>query len=313
MRNTDTELGYPPIAKVLLTSDLHIDTYKFEPEKYVGHWKNFDIVCIAGDVSNNINTTREFLESCAKNFPDVELLFVPGNHCFYTTDFKSVAKMLAELEATYKNFHWLRVNKNKATTFKVGNVVFLGDTLWTDYELYPNMDLNHAMFLGLKNMNDFNWILLKPIKNKVIAGLWEERASGKYLSDLERIALMDFLHKCKGHKLYPRHIIRKHWHQRNILMKKAKRLKEKGHTVVMMTHHLPHEQSCDSRYYRYNIDMAYASHIVKEDTPVDYWFHGHTHEIQDYTIGNTRILANPNGYNVPRRENLAFELELMCS
>ncbi len=68
-----------------------------------------------------------------------------------------------------------------------------------------------------------------------------------------------------------------------------------GPTVVV-THHAPSRQSIAGAV-EVN-DAAFASDLepmILEHQPA-LWVHGHVHQHNDYRIGNTRILANPRGY-----------------
>ena len=44
---------------------------------------------------------------------------------------------------------------------------------------------------------------------------------------------------------------------------------------------------------------GYHNHLeelIMDNTQIKYWVHGHMHDPVDYTIGETRVLANPRGY-----------------
>lgn len=71
-----------------------------------------------------------------------------------------------------------------------------------------------------------------------------------------------------------------------------------GSTVVV-SHHAPSRRSIAGAV---DIpDAAFASDLepmILRHQP-DFWVHGHVHQHHDYRIGNTRILANPRGYDGP--------------
>lgn len=69
-----------------------------------------------------------------------------------------------------------------------------------------------------------------------------------------------------------------------------------GKTVVI-THHAPTFWSWGGSpiapgRYSYCNDMRPLMYEHK----IEAWFHGHTHQIRDYNIGDTRVLCNPRGY-----------------
>ena len=68
---------------------------------------------------------------------------------------------------------------------------------------------------------------------------------------------------------------------------------------IVITHMAPSLLSIHEKYKNdMNINGAYASDLSELilDTKPKLWFHGHMHDLFDYTIGNTRILCNPRGY-----------------
>jgi len=70
--------------------------------------------------------------------------------------------------------------------------------------------------------------------------------------------------------------------------------------VVVVGHHAPSKQSTKPEYQDdYHINGAYSSNLEPfiEDYPeIAVWTHGHTHDVFDYQVGQTRILCNPRGY-----------------
>jgi Icc-related predicted phosphoesterase len=69
---------------------------------------------------------------------------------------------------------------------------------------------------------------------------------------------------------------------------------------VVIGHHAPSKKSTKPRYAE-DIEMngGYSSDL--EDFILNYpqvalWTHGHTHDVFDYHVGNTRIICNPRGY-----------------
>ena len=90
-------------------------------------------------------------------------------------------------------------------------------------------------------------------------------------------------------------------------------LKYQRDADIIVTHHAPSFQSTDwSRYNNRLLDPLFASgldHVVA-DMPAKLWIHGHMHTSQDYTIGSTRVLANPRGY-VPDMMNPGWNPNLI--
>lgn len=66
---------------------------------------------------------------------------------------------------------------------------------------------------------------------------------------------------------------------------------------VIITHHAPHPGSVHPRYEGQLLNYAYFSHALEKfDKPPRLWIHGHTHDVFDYMVGETRVVCNPMGY-----------------
>lgn len=81
--------------------------------------------------------------------------------------------------------------------------------------------------------------------------------------------------------------------------------------TVVVTHHAPSILSLPERRRAELISCAYASHrdeLIQKYQPM-LWIHGHIHHSNDYRIGRTRVLANPQGY--PEKVNPGFKPEMV--
>ena len=70
---------------------------------------------------------------------------------------------------------------------------------------------------------------------------------------------------------------------------------------VVVGHHAPSKLSTKPRYEK-DVEMngAYSSDLnefILAHPQIKLWTHGHTHDLFDYMIGNTRIVCNPRGYH----------------
>ena len=75
---------------------------------------------------------------------------------------------------------------------------------------------------------------------------------------------------------------------------------------LVVTHFLPTHESVAPRYRGDRLNRFFVcdlSWLIVDRQP-GMWFHGHSHAGVDYTIGPTRIYANPLGY--PREPNVGF-------
>lgn len=81
--------------------------------------------------------------------------------------------------------------------------------------------------------------------------------------------------------------------------------------TIIVTHHAPSAHSLPERRRGQLISSAYASNLdafIEKHQPA-LWVHGHIHHNNDYRIGSTRILANPQGY--PTDPNIEFIKQLV--
>jgi Icc-related predicted phosphoesterase len=103
--------------QLYVISDIHIEFKDFVPTITAA-----DIVVLAGDIG--VGTSG--VEWAAEHYPDVPVIYVPGNHEFYQHDIGIIERLK---DAAPANVHVL---SNDA--FEHGGVRFLGTTLWTDFK-----------------------------------------------------------------------------------------------------------------------------------------------------------------------------------
>jgi hypothetical protein len=151
--------------------------------------------------------------------------------------------------------HFLEQN-----TLEIGDITFLGATLWTDLNFFGNVPL--AEIDAARDMNDYKKIRIEP----------------------------------KYRRLRPRDLVPIHKGTLSWLGQQLDVLK--GKKVVVITHHGISRQSVPDRFMDEPSQPAYTSELtefVLEHT-CRLWIHGHTHWGFDYRLGETRVLANPRGY-----------------
>jgi len=70
--------------------------------------------------------------------------------------------------------------------------------------------------------------------------------------------------------------------------------------TIVMTHHAPTTASIHyARFGNDTLNYAYATdleELIFKNPNIKFWFHGHTHNVADYEVGNCRIISNPRGY-----------------
>ena len=150
-----------------IVSDLHIDqwSYKYNIKYPCGkvvespHYFNkseSDILIVAGDVSDDVNTTLDYLDNISKNYK--RILFVDGNH-------EHVNKY-PNLYTTHEIYSKIiKLNNNKIvyipiTPYKIGSTVFIGCCGWWNY----NNNSKESISTNLSYFN--NWIDLDTNQSK---------------------------------------------------------------------------------------------------------------------------------------------------
>jgi predicted phosphodiesterase len=154
----------------------------------------------------------------------------------------------------------------------IDGVRFIGATLWTDYRIEGHPEV--AMFHARERMNDYRQIARQ--RNP-----WQ--------------------------RFVPQTAYRLHQQSRLFI---EESLRAKRIPTVVVTHHLPHPRSIPERFAGDLLNAAYASDLsdVIESGRPALWVHGHTHDSFHYTVGGTRIVCNPRGYD---DENCRFETDMV--
>jgi Icc-related predicted phosphoesterase len=219
--------------------------------------KDADVAVVAGDVQND-----ELLIELGNTLPTV---YVAGNHDYYGHEYHERLEELRDLPSSQ-----LYVLENDELV--LGDVRFLGCTLWTDY----NREDPFAMAYARDRMNDHIQIRIKTDEESY------------YFSPNDALNL---------------HKMSKKWLDGRFSEPFS------GKTVII-THHCPSERSVSAKYVGDPLNHAFFSDLEPEieEWQPDLWIHGHTHTSFDYQIGKTRVICNPHGYP---RENAEFNPNLI--
>lgn len=86
----------------------------------------------------------------ARQFPDVPVVYVPGNHEFYGRDVRDTDRLF---DAASANIHVL-----SDSTHELDGARFLGSTLWTDFKLYGEGEAWFSRRRASALIEDFNSI-----------------------------------------------------------------------------------------------------------------------------------------------------------
>lgn len=257
--------------KLTIVSDLHLE---FEDLELPGG----EVLILAGDICEAKNIQNSSYDPAGITFPFENrkkrpdryirffkeecakydrVFYVMGNHEHYHGRFDQTADIIrAILPAN------VTLLENDSVTY--GGYTFIGATLWTDCNRNDPLTIQ-----SLKDMmNDY----------RVVKNYYKDR--GQY------------------HRLTPQHTATVH--KRTLEYFKAVIDNERDRAVVIITHHSPSFASVPEKFKLDTLmNGGYASDLsnfILDNTNIKLWIHGHMHDPVDYTIGDTRIVANPRGY-----------------
>ena len=237
--------------RLWIFSDLHTDRDPYELPSVAA-----DAAVIAGDVTAG----PEALAWLKARFPSLPVIYVLGNHEYYGHTLPTLRKEFEE-QTQGTNIHVL---EHRRVT--LGDVVFLGCTLWTDFELYgrPVDPMREAG----RRMNDFRLIRY-----------FDEADGERYAAPLEPLDT-HFLNKA------------------SVAWLRKEFASLKGQKTVIVTHHAPSRRSVAERFQGNPLNPAFASGLddLVEESGAALWVHGHVHDRFDFHLGKTRVLCNPRGY-----------------
>lgn len=242
--------------KIQIVSDLHLEFGDYNLPSC-----ERDLLILAGDV-NVGEKSVSFLKEQLEYSPVVYIL---GNHEFYGHDIETITTFYTEL--CLPGLHFL-----DNSVFEMGDIRFLGCTLWTDVNHQNKIDI-----LNIKGgLNDFRLIQNGESIFTVQDSIDHHLKSVNWLN-----------HELKVPYSGKTVIITHH---------------------LPSVRSIDPKFSFSSLNSAFASDLE---DMISENTP-DLWIHGHTHDSVNYQIGLTKIVCNPRGYcheiNLNFDPHLIFEL-----
>jgi hypothetical protein len=272
-------------VRIHLVSDLHTDIRDngdFKPAVV-----DCDVIVVAGDAQAPGTLA---LRKVRELYPDraMPLIYVPGNHDFYSEGDKKLRALNPALQTTYGHQRLempavaseLGIILLDDAVTVIDDVRFIGSTLWSDFSARPGyVAFDTAVRDAARLMNDYKFI-------KVGKGRSRDR-------------------------IRPGDTINAHKIARNFIEKALAEPFEGGTAVI--THHAPSYRSLLGAGVQFaEMDWCYASnleHLMTGENAPQIWMHGHVHANRDFVVGETRVVANPRGYPAAlgQRENPDFD------
>ena len=229
---------------VQLISDLHLE---FADETNL-QANAADIVVLAGD----IHMGELGVKWAAKVFSK-PVLYIIGNHEYYEQVQPDLVKALKKQAAG------TNVTVLENDCFEFNDRVFLGATLWTDFNLYGSQQA--SIEAARTAMFDYRQIQMK---------------NDQLLQPEDTLAL----------------------HQQSRRWLEEQLRHHAGKQIVVITHHGPSPGSIAPCYIDNPLNPAFVSDLddLIAEHEIVAWLHGHTHVALDYYLGKTRVVCNPRGY-----------------
>jgi len=266
--------------KFALCSDLHLEFGPIELKNTEGA----DVLVLSGDIlvakdlrspdPYEIMDTKKsamyqaFMRNCCTEFKDV--IYIMGNHEHYHGDIAYTYNVLKKNLGHNENLHILE--KEHVT---IGDVTFIGGTLWTDM----NKEDPNTLY-GIKGyMNDYRIITDDrfPVHFRDEDGNFHTR-QGRFSPEQSVVE-----------------------HKEMLQYISAATAVDPTAKFVVVGHHAPSKLSTKPRYQDdVMVNGAYSSDLsefILDRPQIKVWTHGHTHDRFDYMIGSTRVVANPRGYD----------------
>ncbi|MDI4635942.1 metallophosphoesterase [Pelomonas sp. V22] len=233
--------------KIQLASDLHLEFDRpRSPARIIEPEPDADLLVLAGDIDHGSKAIEAFAD-----WP-VPVVYVAGNHEFYARNWERTRAELREAAAG------TNVTFLDNDVVVVGEVRFLGSTLWTDFRVPGRSQADSMREVGV-SLNDYFQIRTR---------------------DQQLLSTSDTLMDHLASRSWLEAELAKPW---------------PGKTVVI-SHHGPHRLSIHPRHAESRINGAFASDLTDLLRHADVWLHGHVHDSFDYKVCGCRVVANPAGY-----------------
>ena len=256
--------------KLSFQSDIHTE-FDNRSGMYWPKFVNEDVLIIAGDVQvglgeNDVYWFGELLK-------DRNVVYILGNHELYHNDLTELTYITLPLWTAKVNEHAeqrgykFKLHSLQNQTVKIGDVNFIGATLWTDF----NKDSEFVKRLGPKLLNDFRYIRNGMRTASADDLLAEHKRSKKFITDQLKLL--------KGEK----NVVITHHLPSYESVDVQYRVKPGDEIFARSA-----ENKAMNHFFYSDLDS-----LVKKST---LWIHGHTHSSCDYKLGKARVICNPRGY-----------------
>lgn len=245
--------------KIAYASDLHFEYHRDEPDWLPPLEADADVLVLAGDIDSGTEAV-ESVQRVAEALPNTEILYVAGNHEFYDGNHEQLIDIYRNAFHDNANLHFL---ENESV--ELDGVQFLGCTLWSGFDAFPEFSAHESMTVAERYIPDFR--LIETLHN------------GDAPEALSPMRMVELFEQSRS------------WLDQELQKTTAQ------HTVVI-THFPPHPllrhgdipHGILSNYF-----TADCRDLMDKHQPA-LWIYGHNHWCDELTHGSTRLLSNQLGY-----------------
>ena len=308
--------------KIAVCSDLHLEFGDIT----LHNDQQADVLVLSGDICvardllehdspSMLGTAKSerihnFFKNCCKEFGHV--IYVLGNHEHYDGDFKYTFTDMKKMLGYLDNLVMLDQH-----AFTLGDVTFIGGTLWTDMNQSDPLTLMHIKGC----MNDFrcvknsNRMVVRKVPIYATNPLWtEDGKNGSYYIKDEKGNMFPthYEEREEPSRFSPEDAV--DYHEKMLdYIKIVSTMMGPKQKYVVVGHHTPSPFSTHPKYAHDKLmNGGYTSDLIDFIMSIPrlvLWTHGHTHEPFDYMLGNTRVVCNPRGYDGHESRSDMFELQ----
>lgn len=149
--NLSISQNFKSRLRVSFISDIHLsEKNKLISKDLVKLRKsNVDVLLILGDISSDPSDWNEFLQIIRKYFSVGPVLFLMGNHEYYSHDINTATKEYAQAIQN-DNDAYILDNSN----IIINGVNFIGSTLWSSFELGKDMSVAEKQVFAFKRVKN---------------------------------------------------------------------------------------------------------------------------------------------------------------
>lgn len=220
------------------------------------------VLLLAGDICEfeHMEFFSDLWKALSERF--LAVVYVPGNHEYFGVKApygKSTFFKHKELLRTYGSNIYLLDNSK----VEINGYTIYGTTLWSNY------DNNPLSTTACAGMGDFRWSSMSVGPQSPARTPNPQDYADRYAVALESL---------------------------------TNELARGVDNTVVISHFAPSHKSIHQRYaelipYEKNFHFANRlDELIMAHPNIKLWVHGHTHNQFDYTIGSTRVVCNPCGY-----------------